>query len=89
MVSAPERSGGASAILILTSTSEVLTPAELSMASVLSRMPAKAASTRPRWVMPRLAPSPITLQRKSAPLMRMASLARSPAASSLSLDART
>ena len=41
MVSAPARSGRLSAILILTSTSEVLTPAELSMASVLSRMPAK------------------------------------------------
>ena len=51
-VSAPARSGRLSAILILTSTSEVLTPAELSMASVLSRMPASAASMRPRWVMP-------------------------------------
>ena len=34
------------------------------MASVLSRTPRNAASMRPRWVMPRLAPSPITLQRK-------------------------
>ena len=50
---------------MLTSTSEVLTPAELSMASVLSRTPRSAASMRPRWVMPRLAPSPITLQRSS------------------------
>jgi hypothetical protein len=40
--------GGASAILMLTSTSEVFTPAELSMASVLSLMPFCAASTRPR-----------------------------------------
>ena len=35
------------------------------MASVLSRMPRSAASIRPRCVMPRLAPSPITLQRRS------------------------
>ena len=74
---------------MLTSTSEVLTPAELSIASVLSRTPASAASMRPRWVMPRLAPSPITLQRSSAPVMRIASLARSPAASSVSVEART
>ncbi len=60
-VSAPARTGVDSAILMLTSTSEVLTPAELSMASVLSRMPRSAASMRPRCVMPRLAPSPIDL----------------------------
>ena len=40
--------GRASAILRSTSTSEVLTPAESSMASVLSSMPFCAASTRPR-----------------------------------------
>ena len=57
---------------MLTSTSEVLTPAELSMASVLSRTPRSAASMRPRWVMPRLAPSPITLRADSAPVMRIA-----------------
>ena len=38
-VSRPSRTGRLSAILMLTSTSEVLTPAELSMASVLSRTP--------------------------------------------------
>ena len=48
MVSRPSRSGMLSAILILTSMSEVFTPAELSIASVLSRMPANAASMRPR-----------------------------------------
>ena len=52
------------AILMLTSWSEVSTPAELSSASVLSLTPSSAASTRPRWVKPRLAPSPITLARK-------------------------
>ena len=72
MVSRPSRTGRLSAILILTSTSEVLTPAELSMASVLSRTPCSAASMRPRWVMPRLAPSPITLARSRAPVMRIA-----------------
>ncbi len=60
-----------SAILILTSMSEVFTPAELSIASVLSLMPRNAASMRPRCVMPRLAPSPITLQRRSLPVMRI------------------
>jgi hypothetical protein len=73
---------------MFTSTSEVLTPAELSMASVLRRTPARAASMRPRWVAPRLAPSPITLARSSAPVMRIASLARSPTCSSVSVEAR-
>ena len=36
----------------------MFTPAELSIASVLRRTPARAASMRPRWVAPRLAPSP-------------------------------
>ena len=58
--------------------SEVLTPAELSMASVLSLTPFCAASMRPRWVAPRLAPSPITRARISAPVTRIGSLARSP-----------
>ena len=63
---------------MLTSWSEVSTPAELSIASVLRRTPASAASMRPRWVKPRLPPSPTTLQRSSRPSMRSASLARSP-----------
>ena len=57
---------GASAILMLTSWSEVLTPAELSMKSVLMRPPRAANSMRARCVTPRLAPSPITLARTSA-----------------------
>ena len=40
---------------MLTSTSEVFTPAELSMKSVLSRPPASAYSTRPRCVKPEIA----------------------------------
>ena len=74
---------------MLTSTSEVLTPAELSMASVLMRPPLCADSMRPRWVTPRLAPSPTTLARTSRPVMRIASLARSPTSSSVSVAART
>ena len=46
---------------MLTSWSEVSTPAELSMASVLIRPPARAYSIRPSWVKPRLPPSPTTL----------------------------
>ncbi|MNK89465.1 hypothetical protein D3C87_1094760 [compost metagenome] len=64
---------------MLTSWSDESTPAELSMASVFRRMPARAASMRPSWVAPRLAPSPRTRARTSPPLMRMASLALSPA----------
>ncbi len=64
---------------MFTSWSEVSTPAELSMASVLMRTPAREASTRPSWVNPRLPPSPTTRTRRSAPLMRIASLALSPA----------
>ncbi len=45
---------------MLTSWSEVSTPAELSMASVLTSPPASAYSIRPRWVRPRLPPSPTT-----------------------------
>ncbi|GAV36774.1 hypothetical protein ROTAS13_04462 [Roseomonas sp. TAS13] len=84
MVSAPEAVASASRILMFTSWSEVLTPAELSSASVFSRTPglspwARAASIRPAWVMPRLAPSPSTRARSWLPLTRSASLARSPA----------
>ena len=50
---------------MLTSWSEVSTPALLSMASVLTRTPASAASMRPSWLAPRLPPSPTTLQRRS------------------------
>ena len=46
---------------MLTSWSEQLTPATLSIASVLIRPPASAYSIRPRWVKPRLPPSPTTL----------------------------
>ena len=77
-VSSPRRSGPLSRILRLTSWSEVSTPAELSMASVLMRPPLSAYSTRPSCVAPRLAPSPTTFARTSSPLMRTASLARSP-----------
>ena len=66
-------------ILMLTSWSEVSTPAELSTASVLSRPPASAYSIRARWVMARLAPSPTTLARSMLASTRRLSLARSPA----------
>src|SRR5437879_633140 len=52
--SLPACTSGLSRILMLTSTSEVLTPAELSMKSVLSRPPPSAYSTRPRCDSPRL-----------------------------------
>ena len=45
---------------MLTSWSEVSTPAELSIASVFTRPPVSAYSIRPRWVSPRLPPSPTT-----------------------------
>ncbi|KAG0731201.1 hypothetical protein G6F23_015542 [Rhizopus arrhizus] len=72
---------------MLTSWSEVSTPAELSMKSVLSSTPAWAASMRPSWVMPRLPPSPTTLQRSSPPFPRRALLARSPPSLCCSLAA--
>ena len=55
-----------SRILMFTSWSEVSTPAELSMASVLIRPPPRAYSIRPSWVRPRLPPSPTTRQRSCA-----------------------
>ena len=64
---------------MLTSWSLQSTPAELSIASVLSLPPARANSMRPRWVSPRLPPSPTTLTRSSRPSARIASLALSPA----------
>ncbi len=63
---------------MFTSWSEVSTPAELSIASVLTRTPLRAASTRPSWVRPRLPPSPTTRLRRSLPLMRIRSFALSP-----------
>ncbi len=74
---------------MFTSWSEVSTPAELSMASVLMRPPASAYSTRARWVNPRLPPSPTTRQRSSAASMRTVSLVRSPASALVSVDAFT
>ena len=74
---------------MLTSWSEVSTPAELSIASVLTWTPASAASMRPSWLAPRLPPSPITLHRNAFPLTRIASLARSPISALVSVDALT
>ena len=74
---------------MLTSWSEVSTPAELSMASVLTRTPCRAASIRPSWVRPRLPPSPTTRQRSAAPLTRIASLALSPTSALDSVEALT
>ena len=74
---------------MLTSWSEVSTPAELSIASVLMRPPASAYSMRPSCVQPRLPPSATTLQRSSRPLTRSASLARSPTCACVSLAALT
>ncbi len=85
---------------MLTSWSEVSTPAELSMASVLTAPPVRspsaptgppsvANSIRPSWVTPRLPPSPTTLTRSSAPLTRIASLALSPTSALFSAVALT
>ena len=74
---------------MLTSWSEVSTPAELSIASVLTCTPARAASIRPSWVTPRLPPSPTTLHRSAFPLTRIASLALSPTSALVSVEALT
>ena len=74
---------------MLTSWSEQSTPAELSIASVLILPPSRANSMRPRWVSPRLPPSPTTLTRSSLPSARTASLALSPASACVSVDALT
>ncbi|MNL07946.1 hypothetical protein D3C87_1286450 [compost metagenome] len=79
----------ASAILMLTSTSDELTPAELSMASELQRPPLRPKPMRPFWVTPRFAPSPMTRARTSSAATRIASLARSPTSASASLLPRT
>ena len=52
---------------MLTSWSEVSTPAELSMKSVLILPPQVAYSMRPSWVSPRLPPSPTQRARTCAP----------------------
>jgi hypothetical protein len=77
-VSSPSVTAPPSRILMLTSWSEQSTPAVLSMKSVKIRPLARANSIRPRWVRPRLPPSPTTLTRRSAPFTRIASLALSP-----------
>ena len=80
---------------MLTSWSEELTPATLSIASVLIRPPLpsgpplSAYSIRARWVRPRLPPSPTTLQRRSRASTRTASLALSPTSAWDSVDAFT
>ena len=79
---------------MFTSWSEVSTPAELSMKSVLIRPPSpprprRAYSIRPSWVSPRLPPSPTQWQRRSSPSTRIASLALSPASAWVSTDALT
>ena len=74
---------------MLTSWSEQSTPAELSIASVLILPPARANSIRPRWVSPRLPPSPMTLARTWLPLTRTGSLAWSPTSASDSVAALT
>ncbi len=74
---------------MLTSWSEQSTPPELSMASVLIRPPARANSIRPRWVKPRLPPSPTTRARSSVASMRTASLALSPTSACVSVEAFT
>jgi len=74
---------------MLTSWSEQSTPAELSIASVLTLPPALANSIRPRWVRPRLPPSPTTRARSSPPFTRIASLALSPTSVWLSVAAFT
>ena len=74
---------------MLTSWSEQFTPPALSIASVFTRPPASAYSIRPRWVKPRLPPSPTTRQRRSAPFTRTASLALSPTSACVSVRALT
>ena len=74
---------------MLTSWSEVSTPAELSMKSVLIRPPSAAYSIRPSWVSPRLPPSPTHLARSCRPSTRIASLALSPASAWVSSEALT
>ena len=88
-VSSPSRTASSSRILMFTSWSEVSTPAELSMKSVLTRPPPSANSMRARWVRPRLPPSPTTWQRSSVASARSPSLALSPTSAWVSAVALT
>ncbi len=63
---------------MFTSWSEVSTPAELSMKSVLTSPPASAYSILASWVRPRLPPSPTTLARSCEASILTASLDLSP-----------
>jgi len=72
---------------MFTSLSEQSTPALLSMKSVLMRPPCSANSIRPACVIPRFAPSPMTLARSSLALARSASLDGSPTSAWLWFDA--
>ena len=74
---------------MFTSWSEVSTPAELSMKSVLIRPPPRAYSIRPSWVKPRLPPSATQRARSCEPSTRTGSLALSPAAEWGSAEALT
>ena len=74
---------------MLTSWSEQSTPPELSTKSVLMRPPRSEYSMRPSCEKPRLPPSPTTLQRRSRPSTRTASLVRSPTAEFASHEALT
>ena len=74
---------------MLTSWSEVSTPAELSMKSVSTRPPPSAYSILASWVSPRFPPSPMTRTRSSDASTRTASLARSPASAWVWLVALT
>src|SRR5262249_3791923 len=87
--SSPAATARSSAILMLTSWSEASTPAELSIASVLTLPPAIANSIRARWVSPRLPPSTTTRARRSAASTRTPSLALSPTSASSSAAALT
>ena len=73
----------------MTSRSEMSTPPELSMASVLMWPPRRAYSMRARWVKARLAPSPTTRARTCDPVTRTSALARSSISRSGSSVART
>ncbi len=74
---------------MLTSWSEQSTPPELSTKSVFIRPPRSENSMRPSCEQPRLPPSPMTLQRRSRPSTRTASLVRSPTAELASHEAFT
>ena len=79
----------ASTIFMLTSWSEVSTPAELSMKSVLTSPPASAYSILASWVRPRLPPSPTTRARSAVASILTLSLDRSPTSAWLWLLAFT